>query len=281
MNTELLMSDATHFRVDYEINPYMHTEVQPDRAAAIAEHQAIVAAHLAAGRKVEFVEAVPDCPDMVYTANAAVVRGKRAVLANLPPQRRTETPHHRDWFTERGYEVCQSPYPFSGQGDGLAFGPLLLAGYGQRTDRRAHDLLADFLGYQVIPLRTVSARWYDLDLALAVIDTIGTGTLAYCPAAFDEPSIGRLRGLGATLIEVSEAEASGFALNLVSDGGTVTMTTGAPRLAGILRERGLTVVELETTELRKGGGGIRCTALTLDKLTLDNPADNSAVEGGS
>ena len=92
-------------------------------------------------------------------------------------------------------------------------------------------------------------------------------TLAYCPAAFDKPSIARLRGLGATLIEVSEAEASGFALNRVSDGDTVTMTTGAPRLADTLRERGLRVVELETTELRKGGGGVRCTALTLDNPT--------------
>ncbi len=31
MNTELLMCDTAHFRVDYEINPYMHREVQPDR----------------------------------------------------------------------------------------------------------------------------------------------------------------------------------------------------------------------------------------------------------
>nr|WP_238589955.1 hypothetical protein [Pseudonocardia sp. AL041005-10] len=42
------------------------------------------------------------------------------------------------------------------------------------------------------------------------------------------------------------------------------MTQGAPRLAATLRERGFDVVELSTTELRKGGGGVRCTALTLD-----------------
>jgi N-dimethylarginine dimethylaminohydrolase len=53
-------------------------------------------------------------------------------------------------------------------------------------------------------------------------------------------------------------------LNLISDATTVTMTSGAPRLAADLRERGLHVVELATTELAKGGGGIRCTALTLD-----------------
>jgi predicted outer membrane repeat protein len=75
VNSELLVSDATHFRVDYEINPYMHTEVQPDPIAAVIEHEAIVAAHLTAGRKVEYVPSAPECPDMVFTANAAVVRG--------------------------------------------------------------------------------------------------------------------------------------------------------------------------------------------------------------
>lgn len=273
MNSELLMSDAGHFRVDYEINPYMHTDIQPDPAAAVAEHERIVQAHLAAGRKVEFVEAAPDCPDMVYTANAAVVRGRRVVLANLPPQRRAETPHHREWFTEHGYQVADSAHAFSGQGDALAYGTVLLAGYGQRTDRRAHELIAEFLNYEIVPLRTVSARWYDLDLAVAVIDPT---TLAYNPVAFDEQSRERLRSLGGTLIEVSEAEAERFALNLVSDGETVTMTAGAPQLAAALRARGLRVVELDTTELRKGGGGIRCTALTLNNPT-DNPTDDPRV----
>jgi hypothetical protein len=32
VNTTLLMSDARHFRVDYEINPYTDTAVQPDPA---------------------------------------------------------------------------------------------------------------------------------------------------------------------------------------------------------------------------------------------------------
>lgn len=265
MNSHLLMCDPKHFRVDYEINPYMHTGIQPDLAAAVAEHNAIAAAHRAAGRRVEYLTADPACPDMVYTANAAVVRGGRAVLANLPPERQAETPHHRAWLADHGVDVVESPYLFSGQGDALACGELLLAGYGQRSDERVHTVLANHLDYEVVPLRTVSAQWYDLDLAIAVIGN--PHTLAYYPRALDEPSQRRLHGLGLDLIEVSRQEAERFALNLVSDGTTVTMTTGAPKLAGELRARGLNVVELDTTELRKGGGGVRCTA-----LTLNNPA---------
>ncbi|MEV6872960.1 arginine deiminase-related protein [Amycolatopsis sp. NPDC051128] len=261
----LLMCSARYFRIDYEINPYMHVGVQPDVEAAVAEHEDIIAAHLAAGRKVEFLDADPACPDMTYTANAAVVRGDRAVLATLPPERAAETPHHRTWLESHGFEVAETRYAFSGQGDALACGDLLLAAHGQRTDARAFRTLARHLNCEIVSLRTTSPRWYDLDLAVAVIHP--GRMLAYNPEALDTASLRRLRGLGMDLIEVTPAEAAAFALNLISDGRTVTMTSGAPRLAADLRATGLTVVELETRELRKGGGGVRCTA-----LTLDNPA---------
>ncbi|MBD0420492.1 amidinotransferase [Streptomyces sp. TRM S81-3] len=261
MNSELLVSDASHFRVDYEINPYMDTAVQPDAQAALAEHRAIVAAHLAAGRTVEYLPSAPECPDMVFTANAAVVRGGRAVLGCPPPQRKAEIPYVQEWLAGRGFEVVEAPYPFSGQGDALACGDLLLTGYGQRTDERMLPVLARELGCEVVPLRTLDSRWYDLDLAVGVIDA---GTVAYCPQALDAPSVRTLRGLGIELIEVCLEEARRFALNLVSDGTTVTMAREAPRLAAALRDRGLKVVVLGTAELAKGGGGIRCTALSLD-----------------
>ncbi|MGA5041491.1 dimethylarginine dimethylaminohydrolase family protein [Streptomyces capoamus] len=264
MNTELLMCDAENFRVDYVINPYMDTGRQPDPVAALAEHETIAKTHLAAGRTVRFMKSAPECPDMVYTANGALVGGGRAVLGDPPGPRRPEIPYFRTWLTAHGFDVHDAPYPFSGQGDALVCGSLLLAGHGRRTDRRMHAVLADLFGYEVVPLRTASEQWYDLDLAVGVIDE---RTLAHCPQALTADSVHRLRDLGLDLVEVPVEEAASFALNLVSDGTTVTMTTGAPRFAAELRERGKDVIELDTTELRKGGGGVRCTA-----LTLDNPA---------
>ncbi|WP_226962565.1 hypothetical protein [Streptomyces sp. C8S0] len=120
-----------------------------------------------------------------------------------------------------GFEVIEAPHAFSGQGDALACGDLLLTGYGQRTDERMLGVLARELDYEVVPLRTVSPRWYDLDLAVGVV---APDTLAYCPQALDAPSLRTLRGLGVELIDVSVEEAARFALNLVSDGTTVTMT---------------------------------------------------------
>lgn len=260
MNTRLLVSDAHHFRVDYEINPYMHVGDQPDPEAAVREHDDIVAAHHAAGRRVERMPSAPECPDMVFTANTAVVRRGRAVLGTPPPERKAEIPYVQDWLVAHGYDVLETPWAFSGQGDALTLGDLLLVAHGQRTDPRVLPFLEAELECEVVPMQTSGPRWYDLDLAVGVVDD---NTLAFCAAALDPPSRRRLGYLGADLIEVSEAEASGFALNLVSDGRVVTMTTGAPRFAAELRERGLEVVELDTSELAKGGGGVRCTALTL------------------
>jgi N-dimethylarginine dimethylaminohydrolase len=213
---------------------------------------------------------------MVYTANAAFVRGGRAMLGDPPPERKAEIPYFRDWFADQGVEALEAPYPFSGQGDALACGDLLLAGHGQRTDVRMHGVLAEYLGYdadEIIPLRTVDEQWYDLDLAVAVVSP---DAVAYNPEALDGPSRRWMQQLrtdrGIDLIEVSAAEAARFALNLISDGSTVTMTSGAPQLATQLRARGLTVVELATTELRKGGGGVRCTALTLDTPARERAA---------
>ncbi len=285
LNAHLLMSDARHYRIDYVINPYMDPADQPDPSAAAAEHEALVDAHKRAGRAVERIPSVAEHPDMVYTANGAVVVDGVAVLGDPPAPRRGEIPHHRRALGELGFSVLDAPFRFSGQGDVLACGDLLLVGHGRRTDPRMLGFLAEHLRREVVPLRTAGPEWYDLDLAVGVVDAT---TVAWFPGALDAPSRRRLTCLagleGVDLLEVSRAEAEAFALNLVSDGRTVTMTTGAPRLADRLRDRGYAVDEVATDQLRKGGGGVRCTALTLDGVpreATDQAADIDVGGGPS
>ena len=152
MNTKLLVSDTCHYRIDYEINPYMSIGLQPDPRRAATEHDSIIAAHRAAGRAVEYLPSAPECPDMVFTANTAVVAGDRAVLGHPPGPRLPEIPYVRTWLRQCGYDVLDAPYPFSGQGDALRCGTVMLAASGQRTDRRMHPVLADHLGLEVVAL---------------------------------------------------------------------------------------------------------------------------------
>jgi len=191
------------------------------------------------------------------------VRGQRAVLGHLPPERAGEVAQTRAWLATHSYEVVDCPYQFSGQGDALPTGTgAVIKGRGWRSDPHSDAFVADALGYKVIPVRTTSPEWYDLDLAIGVLRP---GLLAVCLDALDADSVATLRARAdLELIPVELAEAKRFALNLVSDGTAVTLAPGAPKLAAELRRRGLTVTILPVSQLLLGGGGIRCTTLALD-----------------
>lgn len=287
INTHVLMSSARYFSNEQPINPYYHEE-EVDLAGAIREHDSIRSALRQAGIEVVQVEAPSTSQDGVYTANWALVRGGKAVLARLPDARKAE----EDWADQQlatlGYEVVRVPgnLRFSGQGDALPCGDYLFCGSTYRSDVEAQQFAAETLGYTRIQLRTqpqrdaagqevvnASSGWadsfyYDIDLALSVIkgpENGNKGLIAYCPEAFTQGSRRILEEFdGVDKILVSEVEArEAFACNLVSTGESVVMSAHAPELRQELEARGLTVYTPEVRELAKGGGYIRCTTLTL------------------
>jgi N-dimethylarginine dimethylaminohydrolase len=262
-NHDLLMCRPDFFRIAYSINPYMNPELQPNPEKLKTEYANIVAAHEAAGRTVRFMEPDPEQPDMLYTANQALIRGKKAVLGNLPPERAGEIASTRSWLEAAGYEVIDCPYRFSGQGDSLPTGTgALIKGREWRSDPRSDAFVHETLGYEVIPIHTVSSDWYDNDLVFGIIRP---GLIAVAWGALDEPSQKLLQARSdLEYIDVSLAEAKNFVCNLVSDGETVVMPGGGPILVAELERRGLKVVTRPIDQLKLGGGAIRCTTLALD-----------------
>ena len=285
-----MMSGVEGFGV-LELNPQSHEEIQPDLARATAEYAEIKRLLESAGIRIVRVEPPrgEDCQDGVYTANWALVRGDKAILANLPNKRRGETPFAEKYLREQGKEIIRVPehLRFSGQGDCLACGDLLFCGSGYRSDVEAQDFVAKELGYKIISLQTVplfddtgspvinhvtgwpDSFFYDIDLALAILrapsDT-EKGLIAWCPEAFLPESQEFLRQFNKVdKVEIPLEEAvEGFAANLVSTGDAVIMSAHAPKFKAALEKRGFTVLTPEVTELIKGGGFIRCTTLTLD-----------------
>lgn len=273
------MSGADYFSVK-ELNPYSVASDQPSVASALAEHASVRAALEFAGVKVIKVAAPEACQDGVYTANWALVKGKKAVLANLPNARRAEEPVAKAELAKLGLELIDAPYRFSGQGDALACGNYLFCGSNYRTDARIHSFLASELDYEVIGVQTIPALdssgqpitnqitgwpdsyFYDLDLALSILRE---DLIAWCPEAFTAASRAKIASLPLAKIEVSLAEAkTGFACNLVSTGETVIMSASAPEFQASIEAAGLKTITLAAPELAKGGGFIRCTSLTLD-----------------
>ena len=96
------------------------------------------------GVQVELMTPQPGLPDLVFTANAGLVFGKRFFSSRFRHEvRARETPHFDAWFAAHGFAVEHLPEGiyFEGAGDALFCGETLFAGYRIRSDVRGHQYL--------------------------------------------------------------------------------------------------------------------------------------------
>jgi len=263
MSAHILMSPPDYFEVAYAINPWMSAEGRVDRELARRQWDTLKTA-LEQHARISVLPPVEGLPDLVFTANAAFVRGNLAITAHYKhPERQGEEPHVERWFAEHGYEVVRPhPVKFEGAGDALILGDRVLAGYRLRTDIAAHRLITELTGLPVLALELAEPHFYHIDVCICPLED---GSLIYYPGAFDEYG---LRVIEANVPEdkrllVTLAEARLFACNAVNVGRTVFLNQGSERLVGLLRERGFEVVEADLSEFIKAGGSAKCLTLRL------------------
>ncbi|WP_123026956.1 dimethylargininase [Mycolicibacterium stellerae] len=253
------MTPPTFFAVEYAINPWMDTSTPVDTHLAMNQWESLRQTYKELGHTVELVEPVAGLPDMVYAANGGLLVNGKAVVAKFAyPQRAGEAAAYAEWMDRHGFRPAQTRYVNEGQGDLLVAGAIVLAGYGFRTDRRAHDEIAAAVGMPLVSLELVDPRFYHLDTALAVLD--GT-TIAYYPPAFSEDSRTRLLELFPDAIEVATPDAYVLGLNAVSDGRNVVHPAAATGFAEQLSDAGFVPIGVDLSELLKGGGSIKCCTL--------------------
>ncbi|MEZ6044542.1 MAG: hypothetical protein R3C11_02960 [Planctomycetaceae bacterium] len=75
-----LMCPPDYFRIEYEINPWMHKEDQNDHENSIAQWKALHKVLEKIGCQIAEVKPVEGLPDLVFTANAALVFEKGIYL---------------------------------------------------------------------------------------------------------------------------------------------------------------------------------------------------------
>jgi N-dimethylarginine dimethylaminohydrolase len=253
------MTAPAFFTVEYAINPWMDTSTPVDTALATRQWEVLRRTYESLGHTVDLVEPVAGLPDMVYAANGGLVIGDMAVVARFAyPQRAEEAVAYAEWMAGRGYPPIHTRHTNEGQGDLLVVGPMVLAGYGFRTDRRAHDEIAEMIGMPLVSLELVDPRFYHLDTALAVLDE---ETIAYYPPAFSDASRARLQELFPDAIEVATADAYVLGLNAVSDGLHVVHPAAAVGFAAQLTDAGFEPIGVDLSELLKGGGSVKCCTL--------------------
>ncbi len=286
MGSSLRDGSSRHFRVDYQINPFMDLTQQPDPALTRRQWDALVDAIRAAGGQVEVVEQRADAPDMVYAMNLGFVVERpegplvsssagHVVMSHMRyAERRMETSTAAAFFAGRGFSVSYVGREGVGAhleaGDAFAWGDGLVVGYGPRTDELGLKALATELGVRVRGLRITHPGMYHLDLAFCPLDD---RRAIVCPAAFDDESAAALLALVPEPLVITEEEAlTTFAANSIVIGRTVLMPACPSRVRAQLEEWGFSVVVVDVSQFHLGGGSIRCLTNPIDvRLGRDVP----------
>ena len=263
----ILMCPPDYFTVEYVINPWMAGN-EDSLSLEKAKHQ---------WRQLhdqvdEFADIVtidphPDLPDMVFTANAGVVYGQKAIASHfMPMERRPEEPIFKQWFRDNGFELYElhDKIGFEGAGDCLhdRRGPWLWTGYGFRTEIEAHPEIEKFFDVEIVSIRLTDERFYHIDTCFCPLTD---GFLMYHPPAFDYDSRIKIESRipPHKRIIVDTFDAGNFACNAINIGDRVILHRASDPLKARLMLAGFKVHEVELTEFLKAGGSAKCLSLKL------------------
>src|SRR5262249_11479129 len=192
-----------------------------------------------AGAQMDLVRAKPGLPDLVFTANAAVVLDGKALLARFRhPERRAEEPYFAATFRKlqaRGLVASVRMLPeqvtLEGAGDCVWDDTrnLFWMGYGQRSDEAARPIVEEEFGVEVEALRLADPSYYHMDTALCPLPG---GEVLYVPEAFTPAGRAIIQDRVASdqRIEIADEDARRLAANAVCLGDTLVLSACSERL---------------------------------------------------
>ncbi|MDP2786518.1 MAG: arginine deiminase-related protein, partial [Pseudomonadota bacterium] len=224
---------------------------------------------------VSLIEPVSGLPDMVFTANAGLVRRKEdrekefprnefIVSSFLHAERQPEAKFFEKFFSSQGYSVrhLQEKTIFEGAGDALFDSQgRLWVGSGIRSELHALDEIIDALNIEASGLELVDPHWYHLDTAFCPLPE---GRVIAYEKAFARKSVGVLNhAFGENIIWVSEPDARNFACNAISIDQSVILHKASAELKLALKQRSFEVIEADVSEFLKAGGACKCLTLEI------------------
>jgi arginine dihydrolase len=286
-----LMCAPDHFGVTYKINPWMNPNSWESRSDALltASRREWGTLHRALselGAEIDHVAPVPGVPDLVFTANSAVVLDRVALLAHFRyPERRCEEKHFETAFRAlqaRGLiDAVRKPPDdlfLEGAGDCVWDDTrgMFWIGFGPRSDAAAREVVEGQFRVPAVALELVDPRFYHMDTALCPLTR---GEVIYVPRAFTPlgHAMVRDRVEPALRIELAPEDACQFAANTVCLGSTLVMSGCSARLRAELEERGYRVVTTPLPSFQRSGGSAFCLTLRLDRNSNRTTLRQTAV----
>jgi N-dimethylarginine dimethylaminohydrolase len=266
MLKKVLMCKPTHFRVDYQINPWMKPgSVNTD--LALQQWENLVSKYQENGIKVNILEQNYDQPDMVFAADQGlVISDKKILLSNFKyKERQGEVKHYLKWFINYGLEpeFLPTSLSFEGGGEIIPWNGKFFIGEGFRNSSETYQIINQKYGLEFISLELINTHFYHLDTCFFVLNSL---TAFYYPPAFSQKSINLLKTLFPNLLEFTKNDALNFAANSVINGSTVFLQVENHDFKKEIQKMGYQTIEINVSEFMKSGGGIHCLTFELERI---------------
>ena len=258
-----LQCPPTFFDVEYEINPWMDLDIPPDKLKAPEQWKQLHHTLIRLGAFIEYIEPKRGNPDLVFTANAGLVKDRNVVISRFKhKERQGEEPLFRQWFEARGYSILEvSKGAFEGEGDALFSGETLFCGYGFRSDKEVYEEVGTLLSVDNLVLcELVDSRFYHLDTCFC---PLGNGKAIFFPEAFTADSIKRMES-EIELHAVVREDAEQFVCNAMVLGTNVVLPALCDETYELLAKLGYQSYPVNLSEFLKGGGSAKCLTLRID-----------------
>ena len=277
-DARILMCPPDHFAVDYAINPWMNPADWAQQSHTLGqrarhEWQGLRRRILALGATVEEIPAVAGLPDLVFTANAAVVMDGIALVAHFRhPERQREEAHFERDFRKlwargllSGVHTMPEGLMLEGAGDCVwdKARQMFWMGYGPRSDRDAAHVVSDTFGLETAALELADPLFYHMDTALSALPR---GEMMYVPSAFTEAGLKQIfdRVAPEQRIALEPEDAALFVANAVHIGDDIILSHASDRLRERLESAGYRVHATPLGAFHKSGGSAFCLTLRLD-----------------
>lgn len=264
---KILMCKPSYYDIEYEINPWMNRRVKAEHPKAVSQWEKLYSTIKSCGINIALVEPQKGLPDMVFTANAGLIKGNRVLLSDFRcPERQGEKHYFKQWFTQASYEIIDKDpesidFCFEGEGDALFVNDRLFAGYGIRSDKAYYMNVKQLGAKEIIYCELVDPYFYHLDTCFCPLnETHGM----WWPGAFTQNSQHTMQKQ-LQLFAVPEAEARKFVCNAIIFDNTVIMPAGCPNTESYLQSLGYKVLTCEMSEFIKAGGACKCLVLYLSQ----------------
>jgi N-dimethylarginine dimethylaminohydrolase len=274
---KFLMCEPRAFAVNYEINPWMNSNIgKVNYELAYEQWKSLYNKIKNSGAEVLVMKEQPEnLPDLVFTANAALTINGHALISHFAcKERQPESPIYSEFLDKSGlksdnYFIDNNIY-FEGAGDALLekHKNILVLGYGFRTSKEAYGYVKQFLTKvssetKLLHAELINPNFYHLDTCFCPLDN---GYVLYYPGAFSERTIKEFKeAFGDRLIALSKEDADAFGCNAVSIGNVLVLNKVSKDLKNKLGLLEITVIENSLSQYMLSGGSSKCLTLELSQ----------------